>query len=167
MEKKVNIIMAPHADDELIGCFTLLDQGTVHMVLVAGEKVRKEMYACADHYNFQIKLVDERNVYNFAVYARELGGNIYFPDPIYEWHPEHRFWGTQGEKVMRGGQDNVCFYSVQMAAPYIRESLDPDKKRQKLDVLYMQKKDLWKYDHKYFLFEGQYKWLTHRNLCQD
>lgn len=165
--KKKHVIVAPHADDELIGCFSLLDKRSVHTVVVPNQTAKKEMFPCQDMYGFEIQIGDELNIYNLAVFARELGGNIFFPDPIHEYHHAHRFWGAQGEKVYRQGQHNVAFYTVNMMAPYVSDSYIPTRKKAKLDVCYPGKKDLWKYDHKYFLFEGYSQWLNPAALWQD
>jgi hypothetical protein len=46
-----------------------------------------------------------------------------------------------------------------MNAPYIHEVNLPDDKKYLLDQVYPDQKDLWKYDYKYFLFEGYCKWV--------
>jgi hypothetical protein len=83
---------------------------------------------------------------------------FYFPDPSNEVHPLHRAYGFQGESMARMGLD-VTFYTTLMNVPYIHEVADPGDKKMLLESCYPSQADLWKYDHKYFLFEGYYKWI--------
>ena len=83
---------------------------------------------------------------------------LYFPDPIYETHPAHRVFGMMGEQYARVGYD-VVFYTTNMLAPYIRETKDPDGKRDLLNKVYPSQSDLWRYEYKYFLFSGFCKWI--------
>ena len=66
--------------------------------------------------------------------------------------------GAVGESLARQGLD-IIFYTTNMNAPFMREVKDPEMKRVALNAVYHSQRDLWKYDHKYFLFEGYSKWL--------
>ena len=83
---------------------------------------------------------------------------FYFPDPIYENHPKHREWGFIGESLARSGIE-VIFYTTNMNAPYIHEVEKSIEKRQLLDKVYKSQSELWRFDHKYFLFEGRCRWI--------
>jgi len=168
LEVKNLIVVAPHPDDELIGCFELITRravvskqttvlypntttmptwttfsslrspgGPLELLPVVGSDC--ERYLTPDEY-------------------LRTRSQFLFPDPVYETHPEHRRLGAVGEKLLREGVD-VLFYSVNMQAPYIREVKNPSGKEQALDFYYSEKGDLWEWDHRYFLFEGQCRWV--------
>ena len=82
---------------------------------------------------------------------------LFFPDPIYETHPLHRQWGYAGEMMARTGH-NVLFYNTTMTAPYIHEVYLSEEKHKALNETYRSQRSLWKWDHKYFLFEGYNSW---------
>ena len=160
-EPKPNlVIVAPHPDDEIIGCYKYLtstEEYAKKAIIYSGEldtKRKEKALKLKDHIQVDMQLfqnhvpqtfIDPKNVY-------------LFPDPIYEVHPSHRSWGLQGESLGRSGY-NVIFYSTLMNAPYIYEVAKPEEKRKLLEKVYPDQKDLWKYDYKYFLFEGYNKWI--------
>ena len=83
----------------------------------------------------------------------------YFPDPVYEIHPDHREIGLVGEQLFRNGYEDIIFYSVNMNAPYIHKIKDFREKEKMLNEVYPSQADLWRSDKKYFLFEGRIKWM--------
>ena len=161
MRKQV-VIVAPHCDDEIIGTFTVLENAR-HPIIVftdidedRGGYRRKCLteYYCSEwrdgHMGFYPQLPSS------LINKKEF--KYYFPDPIYELHPEHRKQGAFGEELLRKGYD-VTFYCTNMTAPYIHKVKNWEKKRELLDMWYYDKSSLWEYDHKYFLFEGYCKWI--------
>jgi len=123
-----NIIFAPHRDDEVIGTYEVLVEDSKAIV-----------------------------IFGDVLGEWEFSDILYFPDPIYETHPDHRLMGAQGETLLRAGY-NVIFYSINMRAPYIHKAQDPDGKRRMLEEKYPEKRSLWEFDHRYFLFEGYVQW---------
>ena len=152
------VIIAPHADDEIIGNYEVLETGHVTSVAVPDIKTAGEMEYCSLHYNFKIVMISE--VLERAMFHKDI--LYFFPDPFQEYHPDHKYWGMEGYKLaMRNKQ--VIFYNTNMNAPYIREVTKWKDKRQLMDALYPDKMSLWEYDHKYFLFEGHHKFLYEWN----
>ncbi len=150
MEKNV-VIIAPHADDEIIGCFELLEKGVVQSVLFSTPAALEEAKNLCKYYNV------ETGVYQ-GLRSFTKKNILLFPDPTHELHPLHRQLGAMGEELLREGY-SVIFYSTNMSAPYIKECGNSLKKRGVLDKIYPDKKSLWQFDHKYFLFEGYVKWI--------
>lgn len=156
-EKKINVIIAPHCDDELIGCFEIMENYPTTIIYTE---------PCIDTRKYETERLHKHFSYLSLMYGSEIPNmfltknnvQLFFPDPIYEIHPIHRKWGSVGENYLRSGYD-VCFYNTTMTAPYIREVKSPTKKRNTLNLVYPSQADLWKYDHKYFLFEGYTKWI--------
>jgi hypothetical protein len=157
------IIIAPHPDDEIIGCFEVLERkkDEDEIIIIYISKLDNERK------NETSNLKSIYNVQQYFLYS-SLGifldkdqkkENIYyFPDPIYEIHPEHRKMGAAGENLFRNGY-NVIFYSTIMNAPYIHEVKDFILKEEVLNRVYPSQKSLWEHEHKFFIFEGRVKWL--------
>jgi len=146
------VIIAPHADDEIIGCYELLVTGKVDTVAFPNNDIIEEAIESSEFFGFNIETIEDVLI--------NLTPNmvLLFPDPYFELHPEHRRWGSIGLDLARKGQ-KVIFYTTSMNSPYLREAAQPGKKKDVLDTIYPKKSDLWKYDHKYFLFEGQLQWI--------
>uniref|UniRef100_A0A6H1ZVY4 Uncharacterized protein n=1 Tax=viral metagenome TaxID=1070528 RepID=A0A6H1ZVY4_9ZZZZ len=156
----MNIIIAPHPDDEIIGCYELINGGKIDGV-VYGE--------VADDRRNEVKLVIAKLGLRFALFdddswaklyeLTEQGHTFYFPDPIFETHPDHRMWGFEGEKYARMTEKNVIFYSTNMRAPYVHKVTPCKRKRDFLEYVYPSQKKMWENDQRYFLFEGRCQWL--------
>jgi len=148
-----HIILAPHSDDEIIGCFEILEKykGRCH-IFFPDRETYKQAEKASELLHYERHIFSDWNRYE------HIANKFYFPDPIYELHPEHRKWGAFGEKLARNGFD-VSFYVTNMLAPYIHEVKESTKKHNALNECYPMKQSLWHSDHKYFLFEGQCKWI--------
>lgn len=146
-------IIAPHADDEVIGCHELLQDGHVKSVLYATVKDLEEAGRVSEHFMFSRGLIEDEDFYSSP-------DKIYlFPDPYFETHPKHRELGFLGESLLRQHRQ-VIFYSTNMLAPYIHEVTEPRIKQHCLNTFYSSKHSLWEYEHKYFLFEGYNQWIV-------
>lgn len=157
MRERKHIILAPHADDEIIGCYEALITGKVQHVIfpVNNQAALKESEGSAKVFGFTTDLFTDLNdLYRFGQFAKNLGGLIFLPDPVYEFHPEHKRWGGLGRSL----GNNVVYYSTNMNAPYLHEVYHSTDKKNALDVCYPGKKSLWEFDHRYFLFEGHTMW---------
>lgn len=156
MSKK-HIIIAPHADDEIIGCFDFLRSELVEYVLFPEENVGAFLEAkkSAELFRFGIQPFSTEVLEKIVNQAKGL---VFFPNPVYELHPEHRKLGGIAETLVKKGAGNIVFYSTNMNAPHMKESPYSKKKKEALDYCYPEKKSLWEYDHKYFLFEAYTMW---------
>ena len=151
------IIVAPHPDDEIIGCFEILKKHKTIVIYSADINQERRLEAMKLKEFVDVKA----QLFLDSVPTHLLNPNtvaLYFPDPIYEIHPDHRKWGVIGESIARLGF-NVIFYSVNMQAPYIHEVKNPKEKEELLQNVYPSQSDLWKYDKKYILFEGRCQWI--------
>jgi hypothetical protein len=151
------IIVVPHPDDEIIGCYEILKAEKSPIIIYNGETDQdRRMETKSVRKLFDIKVQMFQN--SIPANLLQAENTFYFPDPSYEIHPLHRAYGFQGESLARSGF-NVIFYNTNMNAPYIHDVADPKDKKMFLESCYPSQSDLWKYDHKYFLFEGYSKWL--------
>jgi hypothetical protein len=153
------VIIAPHPDDEIIGCFEqLMNPSNSIMVIYSGDLDVKRRESI-------LKLKEKVPAVKIQLFQQDIPmvlktdlNSFFFPDPIYETHPKHREWGYIGERMARDGY-NVTFYNTIMTAPYIHEVDKPEDKKYLLNQVYPDQVSLWEYDYKYFLFEGYCKWV--------
>lgn len=144
---KNNVIFAPHIDDEVIGCWRLLNFGTVASV----------------YYFFDItsrRLDEAENVakhFGFSLYAVKLGDRLDIPEHmtihlpnIADAHLHHKLVNYYGKSLPNPKK----YYSVDMNVPF--DVLSEQERRQKLDALsrYPSQSKLLTSDDKYSLFES-------------
>ncbi len=152
------VIIAPHADDELIGCYEILADEDIRPVIIytdedMSKERQKEVKGIREHFTIKGQMFCTSIPPQFL----NPTNTFYFPGPD-EIHPAHRTQATIGEALARQGL-NVIFYSTNMNVSWIKEETFPNRKKEMLDKIYPSQSDLWKYDHKYFLFRGFNKWL--------
>lgn len=159
------IVLAPHPDDELIGCYEIVSDRYKDVLVWYCELVDTPLRK--DHSTLLLNksLVREQQFLNSSIdrmfsLLSEIKGEkmLLAPDPYFETHPDHRKWGAAAEEYLRMGND-VMFYSTNMQAPYIHKVKRPAEKKELLDFVYPEQSSMWRYDHRYFLFEGRCKWI--------
>jgi len=152
------IIVAPHADDELIGCYSVLCDPDLKPIIIyteeMDEKRQKEVLLLKDF----VTLKAQTFLKNVPMSMMKPDNKFYFPDPVHETHPAHRAAGMMGEGLARMGLD-VIFYSTEMNVPWKQEVFNPEKKENLLNNIYSSQADLWRYEKKYILFEAYYQWI--------
>lgn len=153
------IIIAPHPDDEIIGVYeTLIEPNNKITVIYSSDtepKRREEALKLREYFvSVKAQLFQTTIPQPFL----QRTNKFFFPDPYFEIHPDHRQWGFLGEQLARQEFD-VIFYTTIMSTPYIHKVKDPLEKKLALETVYPSQKSLWKYDHKYFIFEGKCKWI--------
>jgi len=153
------VIVSPHPDDEIIGNYEVLTKADKSILIVYDADVylerREETKKIRDIFpNVKAQAFQTTIPQPFL----QKSNTFYVPDPYFETHPIHRRWGFLGEQLARQGFD-VIFYSTIMNTPYIREVEFSNLKESALNNIYPSQETLWKYDNKYFLFEGHCKWI--------
>ena len=151
------LIVAPHPDDEIIGCFEILEMSNIQnkkVFIIYMEDVEEKRKEAA------LKLRETYSCVKAQFFQKSIpltfinpNTTILVPDPFYEINPFHRAIGNEGERLVRAGFD-VIFYSTNMTGPYIHEVKEWKTKRDLLNKIYKSEKKLWEYEHKYYLYEG-------------
>jgi LmbE family N-acetylglucosaminyl deacetylase len=157
-DKPECVIIAPHFDDEIIGCYEVIMNPLIKPIIVymQDDEERKQEALKLKTFidRIQVQLF-QKSIPSVVIDPKNV---LYFPDPVYEIHPDHRKFGAIGEDLLRQGF-NVVFYNTNMNAPYIHEVPEFKQKRHLLEKVYPSQKNLWKYENKYFLFEGRCRWI--------
>ena len=154
MSDKQYVIIAPHCDDEIIGCYEiLLDSNPIIIYYGDSPKERREeAQKLKEYINIKAQLFQKEIPTHIIKNC-----HIFAPDPFFEIHPLHRKLGFKAEQLLRDGYD-VTFYNTIMNAPYIHEVENIKEKEELLNTVYPTQKDLWLYEKKYVLFEGRCTW---------
>lgn len=145
------VIIAPHPDDELIGCYTILKRGVVDTVIfVSPEQTprRREAILAAKH--FGAKAIFTDSVGRIKKICK--GKHVFLPSQR-DAHPLHRKVSAYADFLEKVA--SVHFYTVDKTPPFfILNGSDQTEKRKLLNQLYPSQKKLWERDDKYVLFEG-------------
>jgi hypothetical protein len=145
-------IWAPHGDDEIIGCHSILVNAPRGDVTVFfGEMVG--VNRSVDLFGFVPSSYppDNNDYVKYEI--------VYAPDPSTDFHPRHQALGHSAQLLFRLGIiKRLIHYTTSMQAPYIFEVKDREGKRNALNGCYPEKSDLWRYEHKFFIFEGYNEW---------
>jgi hypothetical protein len=146
----MNIIFAPHVDDEVIGCYSILDKIS-HVVYFfdIDENRKKEAEKFCSDFNiiphFSLKTIPTINE-SITIYAPHSSDK----------HPHHKYVNQYAKKISYENNAKVIFYSVDMESPNL---LPENIHKQKRDVLlkyFTSQKKLLENNDKYHLFERQY-----------
>ena len=144
-------IIAPHPDDELIGCYSLLAAGlvsTVYYLFDWGDSERaQEAEACSRKFKFKPVLT---SLGDLEKEFSSLSGTIYLP-ARQDSHPHHKL--TNRLRQLRTDAQVLAFYSVDLQSAARKVRCSPLKK-EALDALYPSQAALWERDASYYLFEA-------------
>lgn len=156
------LIFAPHADDELIGCWRLVsskhDPLTVAYCEPPNAVRLKEIREAEARFGFEAVVPPEgASLWEFILHhVLAFSGIIWAPDPHWELHPLHKEVGSLARSACRRANRRFGVYSTSMNAPYLRElsTHQAGLKKEALDSIYPSQASLWATDHRYWLFEG-------------
>jgi hypothetical protein len=146
------IILAPHVDDEVIGCYEFLNSNCITQVYYFFDltsKRRREAYACGDHFGFAVNFVENYDTFadNFN-YFIPPSSTIIVPN-INDHHPQHKLLNKLA-KIKHDG--DIWYYSVDMNI--LCEPIhNPKKKHDTLNRLFPSQKKYFKTHEECYLFE--------------
>lgn len=145
----MNIIIAPHPDDELIGCSSSLINNKIHGVVyverISSVRMSEAKLLC-NMYDLWYKFLDG----DIKLLLEMVHRNTYYIPSPEDNHPLHKLVYY----LMFREYKHLVVYSTQMRDYFVREVENPLHKKSLLDKYYPSQKSLWEFDHKYFLFEG-------------
>lgn len=138
------LIIAPHIDDEMIGCWSVLQDRARDITVCFGYELTPERRAEA------LKLVqfNVALVFGFDNLEPDLSAykEVYVPSRR-DWHAQHKITNSK----FRGWATH--FYSVDMEAGVYLGDAESKTKRAALDDIYPSQASLWATNAKYYLFE--------------
>lgn len=133
------LIIAPHVDDEVIGCWSVFGTGDITVLylyeLDAARKAEAEAAALA---------LDFTPAFGDISIVRAGYDEVYVPSRR-DWHADHKAANAQFRSIA------THFYSVDMKHGKLLDSRD--SKLAFLNKHYPSQKSLWETDAKYWLFE--------------
>jgi LmbE family N-acetylglucosaminyl deacetylase len=142
------LILAPHVDDEVIGCWSVLNDDNRDITVLYCFELTPTRVAEAKHAASQFGFL--------PLFHLDTILPCHVGDPGYEYTeiyvPSRRDWHADHQSVNRQWRSKAThFYSVDMAHGVLLP--DSEKKRYALDALYPSQWTLWNHDDKYWLFE--------------
>ena len=148
------LIISPHNDDALIGCFKVIAKGFLNP---------EKIYIYFDKTGFEESKEREEEAHKFAkAFNLEEVDSIFFtlkevdtilaPSPD-STHPLHKYWAW---KALDYSDKRLIYYSTDMTEWWVRplSSFSRKVKREFLDRFFPIEADLWRCDGKYYMFEG-------------
>jgi len=164
LESYDHIILAPHWDDEVIGCFeVLLNKENKCVVGFKNYNAPlsvtrlQEANAVAKTLNYDVHMFDDvcdllEKMFDDIVLVKPLA-TIYFPD-MRDNHIHHTLTYSAAHIMCEHLLLKKCIYTTRMNTEYTRLCTQPEHKSEVLK-LYETQSDLLNTDKKYSLFEGR------------
>lgn len=163
VNNKPYTIFAPHVDDEMIGCWTILEKKLVDKVYYFYDVTLARMNEAkrvAEKFDFEPVFVSSGNEWD-ALIKEDVKGQILLIPSIKDLHTHHKVVSAYGKTF----RNKKMFYSVDMNGDF--EILDAETRNRKLINLvdfYPSQADLFNSDAKYHLFEGINEFDSRRTI---
>jgi hypothetical protein len=147
----MRIIVSPHCDDEVIGCYSVLKKKKIDRVVYLYELTderRREAMKVAKMFKFKPVFCEKIfDLANYIAGATEL----YIPS-INDLHPHHKEANIFADMCYA---KTKIYYTIDKNIPYsLLSQKDVKAKFKVLNNCYPSQKKLWERDDKYILFEG-------------
>jgi hypothetical protein len=144
------IILAPHIDDEVIGCYSKLSEVTdVYYFYECTKERKKEAKRVAKLFGYRVHFNAKIDKINFNKVKR-----VYAPGS-YDLHKDHKTVNKKIKQIHLEHSFELFFYSIDMNRKPVYLKKDSSKKKKLLDIFKSQN-TLFN-DEKYFLFEDIYQ----------
>lgn len=165
------LIFAPHVDDEIIGCFSLIKppssdgslENSITVLYPAPVDSWRgaEALLCAEAFGYGVAFCGSQgHEFEASDSLCQSHGVFVAPDFHFETHPYHRAVGFKVWELARRMGKRFMSYTTRMNTPYV-QTLSSDRSQDKRVVLeewFPSQASLWKYDHRYHMFEGMSEW---------
>lgn len=150
----MNIIIAPHPDDEIIGCYSLIKKRLVNKVIYIdpGPRRFERAIVAGRELGFSVCSLSFKNLCNVSLGKEFDPECTYLVPDVTDRHPLHQAINC----IARQSICRLGYYTTDMVSSFVRELSIVEKERKKLmlDKYYPDQSSLWKSNYKYFLFEG-------------
>lgn len=137
-----NVILAPHLDDEIIGCFSILKKGDIVFYF-------KDDYRAVDlnrrGYPWTYEFLGEDE------YPDLLPDDVLYIPSRYDYHPLHRVVNRIAVDIKHS---HKMWYSVEMNTPWLQEEEHPKEKLDLFQKMYPREVESICKNDKYFLFKS-------------
>jgi len=146
------VILAPHVDDEVIGCFSILESRQVVSVYYFYELTperKEEALKCAKKYGFAPVFMDMDAKSEISL---DLDPELTVLVPsVRDAHPHHKEVNVLGQTL----SNPRLYYSVDMNGRFkVLDTVTQERKRAALEELFPSQARLFQRDDKYVLFES-------------
>jgi hypothetical protein len=143
-------IWAPHPDDEIIGTYGVLSNPNVTVYYQSEFNSDPGIVRAAAMFGFKTSYLN----------IEHRSWDVVYAPSDFDFHPLHQRISHQAQAMFRDGCINrLIFYTTTMMVPFVFEEPNPELKRAALNYCYPEKRSLWEYDHRYFLFCGHWELL--------
>jgi LmbE family N-acetylglucosaminyl deacetylase len=157
------MILCPHPDDEIIGCFSVLEDIKILDEMVSGVVFvdpldnirRKEAKKSAKTFTF-IDYYLEGNFLELYDILDNSNPKIVFTPDLKDKHPLHKLTTRTILLLQKKYKYQIIYYSTDMNTDHLQE-LPRNNRHNKLkwlNEIYPSQKSLWEHEHKFFLFES-------------
>jgi len=148
----MDIILAPHLDDELIGCYSVLSRVGLVIYFDRDEK-RLDHLDAADIPRRYLWYHDSSAAAKVSL-ANQTSADILYVPSQFDYHPLHRIVRSCGIDWAGRTKTQLRFYSVEMNVPWLEEEDDSKGKEALFRELYPSQVDTITKSDKYFLFRS-------------
>lgn len=150
----MNIIIAGHPDDELIGCCGLIKRRMIDLVVYLDAPMERlgRAFQVGEEFGFKANSIGFKDLYAFLTRIPDRRESICFVPDVADRHLLHKAINL----TARMSGCRLGYYTTDMNTGYTKELLvnEQEEKRKILNKFYPDQRSLWENDWKYFLFEG-------------
>lgn len=160
LRSRKNIILAPHVDDEAIGCWQLLKNNAISHVIYYFETdlLRKaEALKAAEKYKFEPIFFNIR----YDMSGRPItpttitDDTTIFVPSVTDLHPDHKAMNKFGREVALAHNCNIIFYTIDMTSGWQQPLTASSRLEKRADLLELYPSQAALFENeKYWLFEG-------------
>jgi len=167
------LIISPHNDDALIGCFLYLTNRikffeisfnkSTNYIFFGSEELEGERYEEAMRFAKDFNLIVADLEFNLITSEFDL---VLAPSPESS-HYYHKYFAYKSLDIKA---KHRIFYSTDMTEWWVRPLPNDlrELKKDLLDKYFVYEKDLWRYDGRYYIFEGYVSpmWCENGYKCE-